>query len=66
MLFIFVCRTMRVLLVVAMLVGASYAGKLHKELKSEAKGLTGYCSKYTDRPFCLQTDEKYPVESFTV
>ena len=21
------------------------------------KGLTGYCFKYTDRPFCLQTDE---------
>ena len=21
------------------------------------KGLTGYCFKYIDRPFCLQTDE---------
>ena len=21
------------------------------------KGLTGYCFKYTDRPFCLRTDE---------
>ena len=21
------------------------------------KGLTGYCCKYIDRPFCLQTDE---------
>ena len=26
-------------------------------ITSEARGLTGYCFKYIDRPFCLHTDE---------
>ena len=25
------------------------------------KGLTGYCFKYTDRPFCLRADKLHPI-----
>ena len=34
-------------------------------LARRQKGLTGYCFKYIDRPFCLRTDELYlPFELF--